>query len=1039
MFAANQGDRVLVSQNSIKIDNPIKKPIQNMSTSDANLLYSKGSRIWVPNKDLVYEAAIVKSYEPGETLTYETVSEGNEVSIKVATKEALPSLRNPDLLIGTKDLTNLSYLHEAAVLHNLEVRFTEHKDIYTYCGIVLVAVNPYERVPIYSADYLSKYRGATLDDLDPHIFAVAEDAYQCMARNHKNQSIIVSGESGAGKTVSAKFAMRYFAAIGGASDETQIEKRILASNPLMEAIGNAKTTRNDNSSRFGKYIEIVFDKNKLITGAHMRTYLLEKSRLVFQAQSERNYHIFYQLCASAGLSFVESLELNDADEFYFTFQGEEITVPGVDDAEEFKNVLEAMTTLGIDEQMKLQVLQILAGLLHVGNVEIKKRSRRNDDSTIPEDDSHIKITSSLLGLNEANLKKWLTNRKITTGREAFTKPLTEEEARFSCHAFAKHIYSHLFLWLVARINESFAVKQRHKDDSFIGVLDIYGFETFEENSYEQFCINYANEKLQQLFNQHIFKLEQDEYVKEKIEWSFIEFYDNQPCIDLIEDKFGILSLLDEECKVPKGNDKSWLLKMYQNFSSRSHFVKPRLSESAFIVKHYAGDVTYEADGFVDKNKDTLYEEHLELLKASDMSLLSQIFNVSGSKEQKIADKRASMKSSKSIRATVGTQFQESLGSLMMALKSTEAHYVRCVKPNDQKIAFEYDRIRCMEQLRACGVLETIRISAAGYPSRWTYSDFLDRYKLLANFRKFSAADNKQACQHILETAITEDDKFQLGRTKIFFRAGQVAYLERLRIEKMNIAAIVIQSHVKCFLVRRSYLQSRLTIIKFQAIIRGWLARRLARRKRETKAAILMQTTVRMWLCKTHFHNLKRASISMQSLFRGLKAREFYRQLQKEYKATLLQTAWRRYYHRRQFLRLKFAAIVFQSHYRRILAQRQLKNLRMQAKSVDSLKLKNEELQETVRTLQQQLNSSAAVTNPSKSDDLLVEDLALQLRQAEAQVESLKQQNSEACVSDTESLRKELSAIIVERDALIVERDFLIKERDQLDSTKSILY
>ena len=465
---------------------------------------------------------------------------------------------------------------------------------------------------------------------------------------------------------------------------------------------------------------------------------------------------------------LEEFELAEPEEFFFTKQGGDSKVTDVNDATEFTATQEAMTLLGISADFQNQVFGVLSGLLHLGNVEVMKKNRRTDDSKIADDDSHIDVAARLLGLDEKALRKWLTNRSIITRGESFVKPLLVEDAVFTCHALAKHVYAFIFDWLVERTNESLAgTEGSSSKDSFIGILDIYGFETFKVNSFEQFCINYANEKLQQLFNQHIFKLEQEEYVREEITWSFIDFYDNQPCIDLIEDRGGILSLLDEQCRVPKGNDNSWALNMYQNFGDRPHFDKPRMSDTAFIVNHYAGSVQYEVGGFLNKNKDTLNEEHLVMLRESASEIVALIFS----------EKRAGGGGNKKSRATVGTQFQASLDALMETLSVTEPHYIRCLKPNDAKVQFEYDRERCMEQLLACGVLETIRISAAGYPSRWTYPEFLERYTYLVPPETLDLSDQVSTCESILRPLIADTDKFQFGKTKIFFRAGQV----RLRI------------------------------------------------------------------------------------------------------------------------------------------------------------------------------------------------------------------------------------------------------------------
>ncbi|GFW07635.1 unconventional myosin-Vb [Trichonephila clavipes] len=729
----------------------------------------KGARVWIPDAEHVWVGAEVKKFEK-DALEVE-LEDGRTQVVKVTSNEQLPPLRNPDILIGENDLTSLSYLHEPAVLYNLQVRFCNQNAIYTYCGIVLVAINPYEELPIYGNDTIMAYRGQSMGDLDPHIFAVSEEAYTQMERESQNQSIIVSGESGAGKTVSAKYAMRYFATVGGSSTETQIEKKVLASNPIMEAIGNAKTTRNDNSSRFGKYIEIDFNSKYNIIGANMRTYLLEKSRVTFQAPEERNYHIFYQLCASADLEELQDLQLGDQSYFNYTNQGDAPTILGVDDAKNFQETRNAFCLLGFSDSQQLMMYRILSAVLHLGNITILRGGQAHDDpdsSLIPDSDPHLVTMCDLLGVECDQMNTWLCNRKIQSMREVITMQLPHSQALFARDALAKHIYSQLFEWIVRQINKSLASNKKvHK---FIGVLDIYGFETFEINSFEQFCINYANEKLQQQFNMHVFKLEQEEYVREQIEWKLIDFYDNQPCIDLIESKLGILDLLDEECKpfrnihveikefssscdnltrsatvfrpwmvlvkglratialpkvsqMPKGTDETWCQKLFAQCKKWKHFEKPRLSNTAFILHHFADKVKYEVSGFLQKNRDTVMEEHINILKASQFELVAELFEEekTDSKLKPVAKIRSAAPPVKSgqkqHKKTVGSQFRESLCLLMSTLNATTPHYVRCIKPNDQKVAFNFEPHRAVQQLRACGVLETIRISAAGYPSR----------------------------------------------------------------------------------------------------------------------------------------------------------------------------------------------------------------------------------------------------------------------------------------------------------------------------------
>lgn len=432
-------------------------------------------------------------------------------------------------------------------------RFCDRQTIYTYCGIVLVAINPYAELPLYGPDIIRMYRGQTHQSLEPHIFAVAEEAYAKLEREMCDLSIIVSGESGAGKTVSAKYAMRYFAAVGGNEFETQIERKILASNPIMEAIGNAKTTRNDNSSRFGKFTKLLFT-NRLnvmsLTGATMNTYLLEKSRVVFQAAGERNYHIFYQLCAARDQW--PELMLDHQERFRYLNQGGTPNISRVSDLDQFSETVAALDTLGFTANDVDDIVKICAAILHLGNVSIEPKHKRSskeaeEECDVESDDLHLNLFADIMQVDRQQLRKWLTTRQIESINEFVLIPMNQVAAETARDALAKHIYARLFQHIVSIVNKN--LESGHKQHCFIGVLDIYGFETFDVNSFEQFCINYANEKLQQQFNQHIFKLEQDQYLSEGIDWTMIDFYDNQPCIELIESKLGILDLLDEECRV----------------------------------------------------------------------------------------------------------------------------------------------------------------------------------------------------------------------------------------------------------------------------------------------------------------------------------------------------------------------------------------------------------------------------------------------------------------------------------------------------------
>ncbi|CAG5102710.1 Similar to MYO5A: Unconventional myosin-Va (Gallus gallus) [Cotesia congregata] len=1015
----------------------------------------QGAKVWIQHPEKIWEGAILlddyKSTDTSIKLQIDDTREQRVVEVK--TDKELPPLRNPDILIGENNLTSLSFLHEPAVLYNLQVRF-QRRCIYTYCGIVLVAFNPYDELPIYGNDTIWAYRGQAMGDLEPHIFAVAEEAYTKLERELHDQSIIVSGESGAGKTVSAKYAMRYFATVGGSSTETQIEKKVLASSPLMEAFGNAKTTRNDNSSRFGKFIEIQFNKNYHITGASIRTYLLEKSRVVFQAHQERNYHIFYQLCAAATSppqaspsdvsARLKNLQLDKGSSFHYLNQGNCFTIDNLDDSRTFQDTLSAMTRLGFESKQQEEVFKILAAILHLGNVEIVQDSRASEggDSEacmIASGDRHLTILAQLMGIDPSGMRKWLCHRKIVSMRDVILKPMNVEQAIGARDALAKHIYAELFNFIVHGINESLRSKVK-ASLSFIGVLDIYGFETFEINSFEQFCINYANEKLQQQFNQHVFKLEQEEYLKEEIEWTFIDFYDNQPCIDLIETKLGILDLLDEECRMPRGSDDSWAEKLYSKCVKSKHFERPRFGTNAFLIHHFADLVEYSTIGFLDKNRDTVMEEQIDVLRSSDNKLLKQLFNddppklsvPSGQSKIKIsAQKPLANAAPKQNKKTVGSQFRDSLNMLMSTLNATTPHYVRCIKPNDSKESFEYDAQRAIQQLRACGVLETIRISAAGFPSQRTYADFFSRYRCLCPFKEILREDLKETCRRILKYYIKDEDKFKFGKTKVLFRAGQVAYLEKLRSEKQKDACRMIQKRVRGFIIRRRYQEIRKAVLGLQRHARGYLARVKAQRIRRERAAVKIQTSIRGWVARTRYLRVRRTIISLQRYARGLLARKKYAIMKDNAAATTIQRFARGYLVRAAVKQKINNIIIVQCCVRKYLARRIFRRLKAEAKSVEHVKTLNKGLEKKIISMQHRIN------------EILKENQALRVVQTEVVDLKVKLEAMKA----VELENKKLVGVLVEKDRelelmaetvkreqdekmdLLLEREKLIKEKE----------
>ncbi|KFM11331.1 Unconventional myosin-Vb, partial [Aptenodytes forsteri] len=841
-------------------------------------------RVWIPDCVEVWRVAeITRDYKEGDDILHLRLEDGSALAYPIEFQ--LPPLCNPDCLSGADDLVALSYLHEPAVLHSLRRRFLEVNAIYTYCGIILVAINPYKPLPIYEEEVIYAYSGREMGDMDPHIFALAEEAYKQMVRFGKNQSLIISGESGAGKTASAKYAMRYFTTVGGCLGHSSMEEKVLASSPIMEAFGNAKTIRNDNSSRFGKYIEIGFSQAH-VTGAIIKTYLLEKSRVTFQVKAERNYHIFYQLCASATLPELQGLGLRGAESFHYTCQGQCTMAQGTNDAADLDSTRHAFSLLGVPEANQLELFSILAAILHLGNIVVRGRDRRS--VPLQPADEALGLFCTLLGVEASQVMRWLCHRKLVTAGETYLKPLSRQQALNSQDALAKHMYGQVFRWIVSRVNRALRSLEGHHTS--IGILDIYGFEMFEQNSFEQFCINYANEKLQQLFNLHVFKLEQEEYVTEEIPWVFVDFCDNQPCIELIEGRLGILDLLNEECKMPQGSDRSWAQKLYQTHLSSSHFQKPKRPTDAFVVCHFAGKVEYQCDGFVEKNRDAVPEELVGLLRASKSALLAELFLEEGDGPVSLQSRRSSgprmagrpsrrsLPSSQKSKKSISSQFKASLNRLMETLGSTTPHYIRCIKPNDGKQPFVFDSRRAVEQLRACGVLETIRISASGYPSRWTYQEFLERYRALVSREELMGTDEKQICSLALERLLQDPSKYQCGKSKVFFRAGQVAYLEDLRYRRLRAACTLLQRHLRGWLARRRFGRARAAAVCLQRHARGMLARRFARMLRRTRAAVMLQKTLRMVLARRSYLRVRQAVITIQAFARGMFARHLYQQV-----------------------------------------------------------------------------------------------------------------------------------------------------------------
>eukprot|EP00887_Chlorella_sp_A99_P006772 scaffold2.g6772.t1 len=767
--------------------------------------------------------------------------------------------------------TVVGSLHQPAILHALRLRYGADT-IYTCAGSILIAVNPFQPMPhLYGAHMMEQYRECVLGDLSPHVYAVAEDAYRQMRRDGRSQSILVSGESGAGKTETSKLLMQacggpgsregkgtrlYLAWAGGYSDgrrggsRRSVEQQVLESNPLLEAFGNAKTLRNDNSSRFGKFTEIQFNAFGRISGAAIRTYLLERSRVVHVNDPERSYHVFYQLCDGASNAERAALHLAPAREFRYLAQSSCFELAGTSNADGYRRTRHAMAVVGIPEAEQDAVFRTVAAVLHLGNVEFVGVGGDSEASTVaPSAEAALACCAELLGVEAEGLRRTLTTRTRLTPDGAIVSPIGPGAAAHNRDALAKSLYSRTFDWLVDKINTS--IGQDTSATSVIGVLDIYGFEQFKENDFEQFCINHANEALQQHFNQHIFKMEQAEYEREGIDWSYIDFVDNQDVLDLIEGRLGIIDLLDETCllaKVRGASHEELASRLYTtpSIAGSVRFSKPKLSRTDFTVEHYAGAVTYRTDAFLDKNRDFVVAEHQALLGGSTQPFVAGLFPPDSSADASAAGGgRAPGGALSSYKFTsVASRFKRQLQGLMDALHHMEPHYIRCVKPNAASRPRAFDNA----ELRCGGVLEVARIAQAGYPARLPASDFLRRYRTLlpelATGPLPPRAPVVDLCRKILAGCGVEERQYQAGHTRMFFRSGVLDRLE----EGLARAALCIQSTWRMTVARRMFLGLLAATIVVQACWRGKQARVLLAqmRKRHLQAVAAALCVQRTW-------------------------------------------------------------------------------------------------------------------------------------------------------------------------------------------------
>ncbi|GFY49046.1 myosin-VIIa [Trichonephila inaurata madagascariensis] len=929
------------------------------------VIVTRGDYIWIePQTKKEFDVAIGARVTSAEGRRIQVIDDDGKD--QWLTPERRIKAMHPTSIQGVEDMISLGDLHEAGILRNLLIRYNENL-IYTYTGSILVAVNPYQILPIYTAEQIKLYKDKKIGELPPHIFAIGDNSYNNMKRYKQDQCIIISGESGAGKTESTKLILQYLAAISG--QHSWIEQQILEANPILEAFGNAKTIRNDNSSRFGKYIDIHFNKSGIIEGARIDQYLLEKSRIVGQATDERNYHIFY--CMLAGLSREEKqkLDISDASKYQYLTQGSCITCEGRDDTAEFSDIRSAMKVLMFSDQEIWEILKILSALLHLGNIKYKGTIIDNLDATEITNAGSVNSAARLLEVNSLHLIDALTTRTIFAHGDAVVSNMSTSQSVDVRDAFVKGIYGRMFVWIVNKINSAI-YKPKHNAGYYrtsIGVLDIFGFENFSVNSFEQFCINYANENLQQFFVRHIFKLEQEEYNLEAINWQHIEFVDNQEALDLIAAKpMNIMALIDEESKFPKGTDQTLLNKLHKMHGSNKNYLKPKSDiNTSFGLNHFAGVVFYDTRGFLEKNRDTFSADLIQLIQVSNNKFLQNLF------VHEIGMGTDTRKKT----PTLSAQFKKSLDSLMRTLSQCHPFFIRCIKPNELKKPMMFDRELCCKQLRYSGMMETIRIRRAGYPIRHTFKEFVERYRfLIPGVGPAHKTDCKAACIKICAIVLGKTD-YQLGRTKVFLKDAHDLFLEQERDRVLTRKILILQK-----------------------AIRGWYYRRRFLRMRQS--AIIVQRFWRGYIQKQHYNYMKTGFQRLQALIRSRILSHRFKHLRGH--IVTLQARCRGFLVRREHMKKQWAITKIQAFVRRVVAQRRYKKLKIQNRHrLEALRMREQE--EAI--LRKQMNPRKAKEIAEQKYRERLQELELRLHEEEV-AERMNIEHKKAVIIDAFNRQEE---------------------------------
>uniref|UniRef100_A0A669E868 Myosin X n=1 Tax=Oreochromis niloticus TaxID=8128 RepID=A0A669E868_ORENI len=807
------------------------------------LLPLQGDRVWL-REDEQFLPSTVSSCSGGVVVFATDYGQVYTYKQNTLTRQKVQPMHRSSIK-GVEDMASLEDLHDGAIMHNLSLRYKQ-KHIYTYIGSILAAVNPYQPLPgLYDRPAVEMYSQRHLGEISPHIFAIANECYRSLWKRLQNQCVLISGESGAGKTESTKLILKFLSAMSQHSLEvssrdktSHVEEALLESSPIMEAFGNAKTVYNNNSSRFGKFVQLHFSQKGNIQGGKIVDYLLEKNRVVRQNPGERNYHIFYAILAGTNNQHREAFGLTHPDSYHYLRQSSCQDDKTINDKDTFQDVLNAMRTMQFTEENINEILRLLAGILHTGNIEFVTAGGAQISSK-----SALSWTSELLGLNSDQVAEVLTHRSMILRGEEISTPLTVEQAVDSRDSMAMALYSQCFNWIIRKLNTRIKGKEDFKS---VSILDIFGFENFEVNRFEQFNINYANEKLQEYFNKHIFSLEQLEYNKEGLVWVDIDWMDNGECLDLIEKKLGLLALMNEESHFPKATDDTLLEKLHSQHSKNPFYVKPRVAVHYFGVKHYAGEVVYDVRGMLEKNRDTFRDDILNMLRESRLDFVYDLFEHVLSR-----NKQDTLKSSiKHRRPTVSTQFKDSLHSLMATLSTSNPYFIRCIKPNTHKVSTVV-----LNQLRYSGMLETVKIRRTGFPVRRTIQDFCSRYKVLMR-GLLNSEDPRGCCVQLLCQYDSSSAEWQLGKTKVFLRESLEHRLEKQREVEVLKAAMIIQAYVTGYMARKQY-------------------------KKLLQCIVVIQKNYRAFYWRRKFLLLRWAALTFQKCLRGQLARRTYSRMLEE--------------------------------------------------------------------------------------------------------------------------------------------------------------